>query len=40
MDNLGYRTYTSKAGAHKAFNILCGIVDVIIMDNSINESEL
>jgi hypothetical protein len=43
MDNfeyLSYRSYTSKAEAHKAFNTLCGIVDGIAMDNAINDIEL
>ena len=39
-ENLGYRRYTSKAEAHKAFNTLCGIVEGIAMDNKINDNEI
>ena len=38
-ENLGYRRYTSKAEAHKAFNTLCGIVEGIAMDNKINDND-
>jgi hypothetical protein len=40
VENLGYRRYTSKAEAHKAFNTLCGIVEGIAMDNKINDNEI
>ena len=40
LEDLGYRRYTSKAEAHKAFNTLCGIVEGIAMDNKINDNEI
>lgn len=40
VEDLGYRRYTSKAEAHKAFNTLCGIVEGIAMDNKINDNEI
>ena len=40
IEDLGYRRYTSKAEAHKAFNTLCGIVEGIAMDNKINDNEI
>ena len=40
LEDLGYRKYTSKAEAHKAFNTLCGIVEGIAMDNKINDNEI
>ena len=40
LEDLGYRKYTSKAEAHKAFNTLCGIVEGIEMDNKINDNEI
>jgi hypothetical protein len=40
IEDLGYRRFTSKAEAHKAFNTLCGIVEGITMDNKINDNEI
>jgi hypothetical protein len=40
FEDLHYRKYTSKTEANKAFNILCGIVEGISMDNIINEQEI
>ncbi|MFN6072839.1 MAG: BRCT domain-containing protein [Bacteroidota bacterium] len=40
IEDLGYRRYTSKAEANKAFNTLCGIVEGIAMDNKINDNEI
>jgi len=40
FEELGYRRFTSKAEAHKAFNTLCGIVDGIAMDLKLNDREI
>jgi len=40
FEELGYRRFTSRAEAHKAFNTLCGIVDGIAMDLKLNDREI